>query len=266
MIDEYLSLLGLTRRAPSVEYLRDLHRAHVAKVVYSNLDILLGQAGGLDPAECVARVLARRGGYCFQLNSALAWLLRELGFSVTFHRGYVVRRDGSQPGLNHLALVVHDLGEVPWLVDAGLGDAIYEPLPLVPGVYVQGPFRYELGPATDRDGWRLTHDVTGSFTALEFASAASALADFADAHTYWSTSPESSFTQFLTAQVRTAYKSEGIRALTVITADADGRRSHELHSFADWLGYLTGLGLAAEPLERMWEPTLAHHHEWVTSS
>jgi arylamine N-acetyltransferase len=171
-----------------------------------------------------------------------------------------------QPGLNHLAFVVHDLGEVPWFVDAGLGDAIYDPLPLVPGVYAQGPFRYELTPAADRDGWRFTHDVNGSFAAMEFESAAATLADFADAHLYWSTSPESTFTQFLTAQVRTASKFEGIRGLTVITADAQGRHSAELPDFADWLGYLTGLGLAAEPLTRMWEPTVAHHHEWVTLS
>ena len=50
---------------------------------------------------------------------------------------------------NHLVLTVADLptNENPsgvWYVDAGLGDALHEALPLVAGEYEQGPFHLRL--------------------------------------------------------------------------------------------------------------------------
>jgi N-hydroxyarylamine O-acetyltransferase len=266
MIDQYLRFLGLARRAPSVDYLFDLHRAHVSRVIYTNVDIRLGQPGTLDPAEAAARIVAGKGGYCFQLNSAFAWLLRELGFSVTLHRGYVFRHAATEiPSLNHLVLVVHDLDEDPWLADAGLGDAIYEPLPLAPGSYGQGPFSYSLKPAVVFDGWRFEHDVTGSFAAMEFEAAAATLADFAGAHAELSTSPESSFTQFLTAQRRLPDRVEALRCLTVTTISLAGAQSRLLETFPEWSAYLRAMGVPGNLLPTLWEPELARHQEWMAS-
>jgi len=50
---------------------------------------------------------------------------------------------------NHLALTVSSLpadgnpGD-GWMVDAGLGNGIHEPLPLMPGRYDQGPLSPEI--------------------------------------------------------------------------------------------------------------------------
>jgi arylamine N-acetyltransferase len=81
-----------------------------------------------------------RGGYCYQLNGAFSLLLQHLGYAVSLHRGGVHGPDGPSTAElgNHLVLVVHDLPDERspdgrWYVDAGLGEALHEPLPLPAG-------------------------------------------------------------------------------------------------------------------------------------
>jgi hypothetical protein len=65
---------------------------------------------------------------------------------------------------NHLVLTVgglptDDHPEGTWYVDAGLGDALHEPTPLVAGPFEQGPFALRLDETHGEDGdWHLTHD------------------------------------------------------------------------------------------------------------
>lgn len=267
MIGAYLARLGLPRESPSVGYLFALHRAHVSRVTYSNLQIMRGAPAGIDPETSVREILAGRGGYCFHLNGAFSWLLRELGFSVTLHRGWVSRlAQVGEPELNHLVLVVHDIQSGPWFVDAGLGDAIYKPLPLTPGEYRQGPFRYELAPSSTRDGWRFTHDPSGSFAAMEFESAGATIESFRSAHTRLSTSPESSFVRFLTAQVRHADRVEAVRGCVLTTVDGTGKRHVHLDDPGAWVSTLVGLGLAEDGLAELWPSERATHEAWLATT
>src|SRR5262249_55850860 len=92
-----------------------------------------------------------------------------------------------------------------WLFDAGLGDALYEPMPLRSGAYDQGGFVYHLGPAPRvPGGWRFQHDHTGSFIGMDFEPGEATMADFAVGHTDLSTSATSGFVRRLTAQRRDA--------------------------------------------------------------
>jgi N-hydroxyarylamine O-acetyltransferase len=267
MIDAYLARLGLPRAAPSLEYLFALHRAHVSRVTYSNLQIMRGTPAGIDPEASVSEIIAGRGGYCFHLNGAFSWLLRELGFAVTLHRGYVEGRvQAGEPRLNHLVLLVHDVQGGPWFVDAGLGDAIHEPLPLVPGRYRQDPFGYELGPASRRDGWRFTHDPLGSFALMEFESALAGIDDFRTAHAHLSTSVESNFVKFLTAQVRHADRVEALRGCVLTVVDAAGRRVRHVDDPQDWVSTLVGLGLADDGLAALWPSERAAHEAWLAAT
>ncbi|MFI8893468.1 hypothetical protein [Streptomyces paradoxus] len=55
-----------------------------------------------------------------------------------------------------------------WWVDVGLGDALYDPVPLVQGAYAQGPMRFGME-AVEPEGlgdWRLSHDPSGWFTGV----------------------------------------------------------------------------------------------------
>src|SRR5690242_7789113 len=120
-VDGYLRRLGLQElagAAPGAEGLRTLHRAHVERIPYENLDIWRGRPTPLDAAGSVNRVLQGRGGYCFHLNGAFALLLEALGYGVTRHVGGVQRRGGPAAGAtgDHLALTVAGPGG-SWLVD-----------------------------------------------------------------------------------------------------------------------------------------------------
>ena len=78
---------------------------------------------------------------------------------------------------NHLVLVVHGLPSATnpdgdWYVDAGLGDGLYEPLPMVAGEYRQGKADALLRVSRSADDgigdWHFTHDPTGSFDGMSF--------------------------------------------------------------------------------------------------
>jgi N-hydroxyarylamine O-acetyltransferase len=133
--DAYLARLGLDAEPPSVDALFAIHRAHVERVAYETLWIHVGQSWSVDVDESVARIATqRRGGYCFHLNGALSELLRALGYEVVRHVGGVHGPDGPAEDAmsNHLVLTVDGLPndanpEGVWYVDAGLGDALYEP-------------------------------------------------------------------------------------------------------------------------------------------
>lgn len=271
MIDAYLARLGAPRRAPSVAYLRELHRAHVSRVPYTNLEIMLGRPGTMAPAGAVRQIATGLGGYCFHLNSAFGELLRALGFTVTLHRGYVAHDPAAVDApLNHLALLVHDLpgegnpGGV-WLADAGLGDALHDPLPLVVGDHPQGPFAYALSASPRAEaGWRLRHDPVGSFAVCDIVAAPAAVEEFAGAHERLSTSAESPFTRLFSAQRRTAAGVEILRGCLLLTIDGTGRREEHLATRERWREALADVfDLTGDDLDLLWPGAVAAHEEWL---
>src|SRR5712692_598787 len=94
--------------APTRETLHSLHRAHMFAVPFENLDIHLGRKIVCDEGRFLHKIVnERRGGFCYELNGALAALLRALGFQVTLLSARVGRDDGSDgPEFDHLTLRV----------------------------------------------------------------------------------------------------------------------------------------------------------------
>jgi N-hydroxyarylamine O-acetyltransferase len=193
LVEGYLRRLGLPQPGPpSAENLRRLHRAHVERIPYEAIEIQLGRPTTVVARDSAARIVDRhRGGYCYHLNGAFSLLLEALGYDVVWHRGGVQNHSDAEPvGAtgNHLALTVHSLPDDAsptgdWLVDAGLGDALHEPLPLIAGAYRQGPFRYALRPsAAEPGGWRFEHDPRGSFAGMDFRPQRATTADFEAKH------------------------------------------------------------------------------------
>jgi len=274
--DAYLSRLGLELEPPSAEALFRLHRAHVERVPYETLWIFLGERWTVDARRSAARIATQaRGGYCYHLNGALSELLRSLGYSVTRHVGGVHGPGGaSQDAMsNHLVLTVRDLptddnpGGV-WYVDAGLGDALHEPLPLVSGAYDQGPFHLLLAQTPDGVGdWHLTHDPSGSFAGMSWRSARVGMDAFAERHAWLSTSPESGFVRVLSAQRRDATGVDILRGLTLkrIGEQATESTLTTPTELADALADVFGLdiGRAGEQARsKLWTRVHAAHLEW----
>ena len=154
MIDALLARIGLDHApAADVDGLHVLHRAFVERVPYEDLAVQLGESGPLDEAALTQRILSDgRGGYCFELNTVLAALLRAIGFVVTHHQAVV----GGEGPTNHMALLVHLDGE-RWLADAGLGEGYLDPLPFARGRRGSGrsPTRSSASRAA-RGGWAST--------------------------------------------------------------------------------------------------------------
>ncbi|ADJ49416.1 arylamine N-acetyltransferase [Amycolatopsis mediterranei S699] len=263
----YLQRLGLDAEPPGADALRRLHAAHVERVPYEPLEIQLGRTTSLEPAASLARILRGRGGYCYHLNGAFSALLRALGYQVTRHHGGVQGSAADAPNVdrNHLALTVTGLPEDPsatWLVDAGLGDGIHEPLPLREGTYVQGPHTYRLRPSeVAPGGWRFDHDPSGSFTGFDFAPGPAEMADFAEKHAWLSTAPESGFVRVCVLQRRDA---AGVDTLRALTLNRHGAKELIESPTAWWTAAADVFGVSPaqftdEERARLWRQVVAQH-------
>lgn len=284
-VEDYLRRLGLrSSDPPSVEGLFRLQTAHVERVPYENLEIWRGRPAPIDPADSWRRILRGRGGYCFHLNGALSVLLRMLGYRVTRHLAGVQGTPDSPAGAtgNHLALTVSGLptdanpdGE--WLVDAGLGDAIHEPIPLVEGVYEQGPFRYGLRRSeAEPGGWRFDHDPRGSFIGMDWRPGAVEMSAFQAKHEHLSTSPESGFVRVASVQRRDSAGVDLLKGLVLTRVGLPAtagrrdssvvleRREDYFAALADVYGIILD-DLAPAEKDALWSRLLAAHEEWLAA-
>ena len=281
-VDGYLRRLGIDRRPEQADVatLRRLHRAQVERIAYENLDIQLGRHRSIDPRASVGHVLAGRGGYCYALNGAFSLLLTALGYRVTWHRAGVQGHAAPEPPgpalANHLALTVDGLpaAEAPdgaWLVDAGLGDAIHEPVPLRTGTHQQGPLTFGLRPSeVAPGGWRLDHDPRGSFVGMDFGPAAATVDDFLERDTFLSTAPKSGFVRTSIVQRRDAGGSDQLRGCLLTRVDARPEPGERLvDTEEEWFEALVDVfGLALPDLDgadrrRLWARVRAGHDQWV---
>lgn len=113
-------------RAPTLEVLHALTRAHAQAIPFENIDVLLGRPVELEPAALYRKlVAARRGGYCFEQNGLLLEVLTQLGFKVR-PLSARVRLGTTDRSIDlprtHLVLEVVIDGE-PWITDVGVGSA-----------------------------------------------------------------------------------------------------------------------------------------------
>ena len=271
-LDGYLSRLGVTGRpAPTLGTLVALHRAHLARLPYNNLDIMLGRPQPVDPSSPL-RAVARTGrsGYCFHQNGALGAALEALGFEVTRRHGHVwtdpADRDGTV--LDHLVLVVSGLPSRDnpggrWWPDVGLGEGFADPLPIVDGPAADPVLDLQLSGSTG-DGWSFRNDPRGSFTGLEVRALP---LDVAAAHATLSTPPEGRFTRLLVVQRRTPGAVETLRgcALTRITSSGTSRR--DVATYDAWRRALLELELSLvdtseDELRRLFASTSRAHLAW----
>lgn len=175
--------------------LRALHRAHLTSVPFENLDISLGRKIVLDEEAIVHKVVTqRRGGFCYELNSAFATLLRAMGYRVTLLSARVSGKEGREsPEFDHLTLLV-DLEE-SWLADVGFGELFLEPLRLDDSEQTDpaGMFRllhlgerWQLQKAEPVGHWKHEYSFTLEPRTLD---------DFSARCVYHQTSPDSHFVQ-----------------------------------------------------------------------
>jgi arylamine N-acetyltransferase len=160
MIDmqSYLDRVGYRGGTePTLETLRALVAAHNGAIPFENLDPLLGvPVYDVGPAALADKLVRRRrGGYCYEHNGVMGYVLEALGYGVERLAGRVVwmKTSDELPARTHHVLSV----EVPdidgrQLVDVGFG-----------GQTLTSPIRLEAGPAqrTRHEPYRLRERSDG---------------------------------------------------------------------------------------------------------
>ncbi len=258
-LDTLLAHIGL----PGPVGLAELHRAYVANVPFDDLTIQLGEQAPLDIDAIAARIVGgRRGGYCFEVNGLLAWMLEQLDHEVHRYRAIVGPRGVDAP-VNHLALVV----DGAWLAEAGYGEGPLEPLPLRAGRL--GGWLLE---REGDDGWWVGDErdwVSGDgFTILPGVVGMDA---FDEPHARLSQSPDSSFVQTLVVQQPHDDHVVTLRART-FGVRGPGRDERRLLDDADDLAatLASGFGidtdvLGPERVTRLWDAVTAQHEAWLSA-
>ena len=244
------------------------------RVPYETLWIPAGERWTIDPAQAAWRIaFAHRGGYCYHLNGALGLLLRSLGYTVHGHVGGVQAGEPNPDAMgNHVVLTVTDLPSDTnpsgqWYVDNGLGDALYEPLPLAAGDYAQDPFQLTLEPLGD-SAWRLTHDPAGGFRTMTWTTGPASGSDFVVEHEWLSASPESPFVQVPMAERRDATGMDVIRGVVLARVGTNAFTAEPITAQAEWFDALADVfdlrfdATPAESRQHLWDTVLAAHRVW----
>jgi N-hydroxyarylamine O-acetyltransferase len=197
----YLERIGYDRPLRlDIESLYGLHRTHLLTVPFENLDIHSGKPVHLNEQALWEKIiLHKRGGFCYELNGIFAWLLKQIGFEVTYLNGRVYNNDGKRgQEFDHLALLVGiPRLEASWLADVGFGDSFFEPLGFGNNFeQVQGLRAYRIESISDGyDLWRRDFDGTWERQYFFDLQPRSFPADYESACSYHQTSPKSSFTR-----------------------------------------------------------------------
>lgn len=191
---------------PTLETLHALVAAHNQAIPFENLDPLMGiPVADLGAAALSDKLVARRrGGYCYEQNGLMGYVLDELGYGVERLAGRVVWMqpdDGPLPAQTHQVLSVTVPGvDGPFLVDVGFG-----------GQTLTSPIRLEAGPVQQTrhepyrlrehgDGLVLETEIRGEWQALyTFTTRPQPRIDLEVGSWYVSTQPKSIFVVGLSA-------------------------------------------------------------------
>ncbi len=123
-ISRFFRRIGMDPAAPiekSAAFVGAVQTNCVLHIPYENMDILQNQPLNLAPEALYEKIVLRgRGGYCFELNGLLAYMLHEMGFDVSERFARFLRGESDIPMRRHRVVVVH-LKDGDYLCDIGVG-------------------------------------------------------------------------------------------------------------------------------------------------
>jgi len=243
----YFSRIGYAGRAEAtLDTLRDVMAAHNRSIPFENLDPLMGVPVGDLSVEVLADKLVyrRRGGYCYEHNGLLGYVLEDLGFDVQRLAGRVVwmRQDDALPAQTHqvLSVTLPD-GDGPYLVDVGFG-----------GQTLTSPIRLLAGPAQETrhepyrlvehaEGFELQAEIRGGWQPLYLLSPRpQPRIDLEVGSWYVSTHPASGFVVGLSVALVTDDERWNLRGRNLAVHRADGTEKTRFDTAAQVLDALEG--------------------------
>lgn len=184
-----------------------IQKAHLRSVPYENLDILMKKPIELEAEKLYEKIVVnRRGGYCFEVNELLGWLLRGLGYEVRDLFGRFLRGETGIPMRRHHVLMVWAKDDdVPWILDVGVGSGSPNvPMRLVPGEEVQdGTVTYRFA-RDDFFGWVLEENKAAQWGPVYcFTEERQATIDFVTTSFWCEHAAESIFNKAAMVSLRT---------------------------------------------------------------
>lgn len=130
-IERYFKYIGINKPTSiSFEALKEIHKHHLLRIPFENLDIINGKPLSMNPSFIMTKIIEnKRGGICFETNTLLSTILVELGFEVNYvsAKFWNDEKQAWNPDFSHLALVVI-IEENTYLADVGVGGGFLEPL------------------------------------------------------------------------------------------------------------------------------------------
>ena len=121
-LNTYLGSLNVPEPPPpTLESLRHLQAAHLARYAFQSLSTVLGEPVSLAEDDIFRKTVQENwGGYCYELNLLFAALLQSLGFVVRPLTGSIVHdnRPDMPHARTHMMLEVKAAGGTPDLAPA----------------------------------------------------------------------------------------------------------------------------------------------------
>ncbi|MBI3223964.1 MAG: arylamine N-acetyltransferase [Mycolicibacterium cosmeticum] len=244
----YFTRIGIeSSPAPTLDALRQIVAAHNRSIPFENLDPLMGvPVHDLSADALTAKLVRRRrGGFCYENNGLLAYVLESLGYGVDRLAGRVVWMrppDAPQTGITHNVLAVTVPGENGrFLVDVGFGgQTLSSPIRLTAGPVQQTrhePYRLVEHP----EGLQLQTKLHGEWLPLyQFSLRTQPLVDLSIGSWYSSTYPGAIFVVGLSVALVTDSARWNLRGRNLAIHGNGSTEKVRLASAADVLEQLTG--------------------------
>lgn len=242
MVDVALDVSGYFERIgyrgavdPTLDVLQQLITAHTRTIPFENLDPLLGRpVDDLSPEALTDKLVTRRrGGYCYEHNGLMGYVLQQLGFGVQRFSARVVwtvPHDAPVPAQTHtlLAVAPPDAPQL-FLVDVGFGGQTpTSPLRLESGT-VQETTHEPCRLQSRGDLLVLQSRIRGQWEPLyEFATRSVPPIDLLVGSWYVSTHPASHFVTNLMASIVTADGRSNLSGSRLTVHGPDGTEKTEL--------------------------------------
>ena len=260
-LNAYFERIGFAGSiAPTLATLELIHALHPAVIPFENLNPLLGLPVSLDLPSIEKKLLSeKRGGYCFEQNTLLLAVLRELDFSVRSLAARVVWFDPTavERPPTHMLLAV-DIGGASYIADVGFGGlTLTAPLKLKADVEQATPheaFRL-IGGEPD---WTLQARIDDDWKPLYVFNTAETSPEYYEAtNLTLSTDPESRFRKELRAALSPSGRRLALRnnRFTIHTA-GEASESRLLTSVAELREVLSGTFGIQLPSAELLDPKL----------
>ncbi len=259
----YLDRIGWSGALePTLPALTALMRAHMARIPFENLDVLLGRGIRIDLDSVYAKlVVAKRGGYCYEHSTLFRAVLEDAGFAPSLHSARVIMvAPRSASPRTHMFLSV-TIDRQTFVLDPGFGG--HGPLVPVPLVEHQelrdGPDVHRM---MRRDGeWVLEAQMHGAMAPLWMSTLEpESPIDFVMANHFTATWPESPFVQRLMLRALTKNGRVSVMNREMTLARGVGLEKTQIADRAALRALLAGdFGIDLPEVERLRIPSVP---EW----